>query len=208
MADTVPLEPRHVVEAAHVAQQTLRPAADRDWQVKAAALDWDCRTTLDHMVGAPLFHGTNLAMRSTKRIPNVRAANPAASVADLIDGIECSATILEQLALAAPPGTRAFHPSGMADPQGFIALSCNELLLHTHDIASGLGLSFEPPAELAELVLRRLFPWAPKEAPPWAALLWVSDRGSLPGREPVGAGWMGHPAPLSEWDGTIPRRPA
>ncbi|HLG70525.1 MAG TPA: hypothetical protein VK009_08895 [Chloroflexota bacterium] len=207
MPEDVYFEPSHVVEAARVAQQVLRPAADKDWSVKAAGLEWDCRQTLDHTVGAPLFHGTNLAMRSTKRLANPRGANTSASIGDLIDALEYTATVLEQIALAAPPNARGFHPSGMATADGFCALSTNEILLHTHDIAQALGLSFEPPAALAELVVRRLFPWAPKDAAPWAALLWAGGRGSLPGRESPGGSWMAHSAPLSEWDGvTIPRR--
>lgn len=207
MAEKVPLEPRHLVEIARNAQETLRPLAGRDWTAKAEGLDWDCRTTLDHMAGAPLFHGTNLAMRSTARIPNPRGPNPAASVEDLLTAVECTATILAEVAKAAPADARGFHPSGKADAQGFVALSCNELLLHTHDITAGFGVKYQPPAELAELVLRRLFPWAPHDVPPWEALKWISNRGSLPGREPNGADWQSFSAPLEEWDGkTIPRR--
>lgn len=207
MAEHIPLEPRHVIEAAHVAQRTIANAADRDWTAKAGRLDWDCRATLDHMVNAPLFHGTNLAMRSTQRLSSPRAGNPSASIADLIAAVEHSATILARIAEATPASERGFHPGGIADAQGFVALSSNELLLHTQDLAEGLDLSFEPPRELAELVVRRLFPWAPADADPWAALLWATARGSLPGRPDTGPDWQSHPAPLSEWDGkTIPRR--
>ncbi|MFI5268812.1 MAG: hypothetical protein ACHQ7M_15665, partial [Chloroflexota bacterium] len=182
MAENVPLEPWHLIEAARLTQETLAPAADRDWSVKAGAMDWDCRATLDHMVNAPLFHGTNLAMRSKQRLSSPRAGNPAASIGDLIAAVEHSATILARVASATPPDERGFHPGGMADAQGFVALSSNELLLHTHDIARGLGLQFQAPAELSGLVLRRLFPWAPMDVEPWPALLWVTGRGSLPGR--------------------------
>ena len=207
MADQIALEPRHLIEAARLAQEVLTPAVDRDWTAQAAGLEWDCRTTLDHMVNAPLFHGTNLAMRSTQRLPSPRAGNPNASIGELLAGVEHAATILARIAEATPPGARGFHPAGMADAQGFVALSTNELLLHTQDLAGGLGLRFQPPGELAALVLRRLFPWAPSDADPWAALLWASDRGSLPGRPDVGPDWQSHPAPLSEWDGvTVPRR--
>ena len=59
--DEVPLEPRHVIQAAQAAQAALWPAAQADWSVKAGDLDWDCRSTLDHMVAAPMFYATNLA---------------------------------------------------------------------------------------------------------------------------------------------------
>jgi hypothetical protein len=207
MAEDVRFEPRRVIEAARIAQEVLRPLADRDWSARAAGLEWDCRTTLDHTVGAPLFHGTNLAMRSTQRLGNPRGPNPTAAIPDLIETMLCTATVLEQIALAAPPNARGFHPAGMANAEGFAALSTNEILLHTHDITAALGQRFDPPAELAGLVLRRLFPWAPQGADPWAALLWASGRAVLPGHEAPRADWQSHPAPLSEWDGvTIPRR--
>ncbi|HVA26379.1 MAG TPA: hypothetical protein VMW62_18545 [Chloroflexota bacterium] len=209
MAETVPLKPEHVIQITHVAQETLRPAVERDWSVKAGRLGWDCRQTLDHMVGAPLFHGTNLAMRSTRRLPNPRAGNPNASIGELLDTLEYTATLLARLACEAAPEARGFTNGGMADAQGFLATSSNEILLHTHDITEGLGLRFQPPAELAELVLHRLYPWAPRDVEPWAAMLWVSCRGSLPGRPDMAANWVGHAAPLSEWDGqTIPMRGA
>ncbi len=207
MADRASLEPQHLIETARLAQEVLRSAAGRDWGVKAARLDWDCRTTLDHMVNAPIFHATNLAMRSTERIPGVRAGNPHASVPELIAALEPSATILARIVAEAGPEVRGFHPTGRADAQGFAALSMNELLLHTYDIAEGLGLSFSPPSELPDLVARRLFPWAAGEAEPWPALLWAGGRIELPGKPDMGGRWAGHPAPLSEWDGhTIPMR--
>jgi hypothetical protein len=93
------------------------------------------------------------------------------------------------------------HEWGLADPSGFAAMGCAELLLHTGDVAAAGGLSWTPPGTLADAVLARLFPWAPTDAEPWAALLWATGRGPLPGREPV-TSWRWHCAPLEEWDGT------
>jgi len=204
--DKVPLEPRHVLEAARVSQETLRPAADRDWSTQAGDLDWDCRRTLDHIVDAPMFYATNLAMRSTQRLPNVRAGAPQAPIAQIIDVLEYSAAILFRLAEATPPEVRGFHSAGMADAQGFVAMACDEILIHTHDIASGLGLAYQPPAELCEAVLRRLFPWAEAGLDPWPGLLWANGRAPLPGRDRQAADWYWQCAPLSEWDGTVRKR--
>ena len=206
---TIPLlEPGRLLEAAHVAQRTLAPAVERDWSMAATGLEWSCRTTLDHMVSAPLFHATNLALRSTQVQRGVRNGDPSATIADLVRVLEYPAAILARVAEAAPPEARGAHPAGMADAPGFVALSCDELLVHIYDIASALGLAYEPPLELAELVLRRLFPWAPAAAPIWPALLWATGRGELPGHGPGSPDWLAHCAPLAEWDGhTIPRRP-
>jgi hypothetical protein len=155
---TIPkLEPDRLLDAAHVAQRTLAPAIERDWSVPATGLEWSCRTTLDHMVSAPLFHATNLALRSAQVQRGVRSGYPSATNADLVRVLEYPAAILAQVVEAAPPEARGAHPAGMADAQGFVALSCDELLVHTYDIASALGLAYEPPPlELAKLVLRRL----------------------------------------------------
>ena len=68
--------------------------------------------------------------------------------------------------------------------------------------------AIDPPLELVQPVLRRLFPWVPVEASAWPALLWATGRGELPGYGPGAADWMAHCAPLAEWDGhTIPHRP-
>jgi hypothetical protein len=91
---------------------------------------------------------------------------------------------------------------GIADPEGFLAMGCEEILVHTWDIAQGFGLPMEPPDEVARAVLHRLFPWAPTGCSPWDAQLWCSDRIALPGSAKIGH-WGWHAAPLSEWDGRM-----
>ena len=78
-------------------------------------------------------------------------------------------------------------------------MGCAALLLHTWDVADGRDLDWTPPAPLADAVLARLFPGAPTDAEPWAALLAATGRGPLAGREPV-TSWCWPCAPLEEWD--------
>ena len=104
-------------------------------------------------------------------------------------GVETAAAVLAELARAAGPEIRAFHPAGMADGSGFVAMGCVEIVIHTADIAEGLGLSFQPPDELTRAVVSRLFPWAPAGADPWAAFRWACGRISLPGHERLGPDW-------------------
>jgi hypothetical protein len=80
------------------------------------------------------------------------------------------------------------------------------VLVHGADLAAGLGVDFEPPAEVCEHVVRRLFPWAPADAPSWAALRWANGRAPLGDRLPERK-WLWHCAPLDEWDGTARRLP-
>jgi hypothetical protein len=104
---------------------------------------------------------------------------------------------------ATPPGTRGWHPFGLADASGFAAMACDELLVHSDDAARGLGVPFAPPDELAEATLRRLFPWAPDGVEPWPGLRWANGRADLPG-QPRQVDWRWHCAPLEEWDGLNP----
>jgi hypothetical protein len=92
---------------------------------------------------------------------------------------------------------------GVADPSGFTAMACDEMLIHTDDAARGLDRTFSPPAELTEPVLRRLFPWVDVGPDPWAQLRWANGRIPFDGR-PRLERWRWHCAPLHEWDGTMP----
>ena len=90
-----------------------------------------------------------------------------------------------------------------AGADGFLAMGCDEILVHGWDAVRGFGGKFAVPEDLARPVLRRLFPWAPTDAPPWPALLWANGRVDLPGQPRQGPDWLWHCAPLEEWDGTV-----
>lgn len=77
------------------------------------------------------------------------------------------------------------HPFRSANREGFAAMGVAEVLLHTHDIAEGLGVPYEPAAELCEDVLARIFPHVRPGPDHWRTLLWATGRGELPGRAPV-----------------------
>jgi hypothetical protein len=196
------LTPGDVITAAAVSRKALEPALDRDWSVKAGDLEWSCRRTLDHIVDSLMLYAASLASRATGRLSPPRNGNPDASVEELLTSLGAAAAIVAEVARAAPPGTRAFHPAGMADVSGWLALACEEILLHTDDIAQGLGLRFRPPEELAARIRARIFPWAPADLDPWAALRWAAGRAALPNRERLGPIGAGTP-PLSP-SGTAP----
>src|SRR4029453_4866942 len=203
MTDPVTVTPQDVRQTASVCRRALQPVADTEWDSPAGDLQWSCRTTLGHVLAAVLYYAVNLTLRSTQPRPSGQA-DPSLPVLELLDALEGRAAVLAAVCAAAPPDARGAHEWGMADASGFAALACDEMLVHTSDIAAGLGASFDPPRELCGRVLMRLFPWAPPDEDSWEALRWATGPGPRGERPRVGAGWVAHPAPLDDWDGQDP----
>jgi hypothetical protein len=200
------LGPEDVRTAAAVCRKALTPALGRDWETRAGSLDWSCRRTADHIVDALTLYSAHLATRARERLPRVRSGNPELDPAGLLAAVEIAAAILAEVVRAAPPDARGWHSAGMADGSGFVGMACTEILVHTSDVAEGLGQQVAPPADLAARVLARLFPWAPTDGDAWATLRWACGRAALGDRERLAPDWYWQCAPLSEWDGTIRKR--
>jgi len=198
--------PEDVKAAAAVCREALSNFVDLDWSVRAGGLDWTCRQTLEHMPQTQLSYASQLALAAKNRLPRARGGEDQLTIAELLLSVEVNAAILEHVLLATPASTRAFHPAGMADPSGFAAMGCDEILIHTADIAAGLEIDFKAPEELCGRVLTRLFPWAPTDVGHWDSLRWANGRLAMPGLGPQDENWRWHCAPLSEWDGQIARR--
>jgi hypothetical protein len=197
------LGPDDLIAVADYCVNSLAPHVDRDWETNAGGLDWSCRQTLEHL--GSLSYAPVLALRATE-IPKLAfTVFPDMPVDWLLVTARTNAVILAEVARAAAPTVRAFHPAGMADPAGYIAMMADEFVLHTYDIACALGVDFRPDAFVARALLDRLFPWWPRDADPWDALRWANGRASLPGHPPVDDTWLWHCAPVDEWDGTVPR---
>ena len=193
--------PEDLILAVDAVCAALAPHGSDDWDVPAGGLGWSCRATLDHLPDTLLLYAAHLASRATQGLPALRAGDASASPRRLLGITVESAHILAATAREAESRVRAFHPAGMADPEGFCAMGCDEILVHGKDIAVGLGVAFEAPADLVGRVLNRLFPWAPRGVDPWLALLWANGRTSLPGLGHLGSEWVWQAAPLDEWDG-------
>jgi hypothetical protein len=116
------LGPEDLRAAAAICQETLRPALDRDWSVRAGDLEWDCRRTLDHVVDTLFLYAAYLASRADGRLRPPRNGDPAASPDHLLNTVGLAAVVLAEVARAAPEETRAFHPAGMADIDPWDAL--------------------------------------------------------------------------------------
>ncbi len=193
-----------LLDAAAAARRTLDPVTDRDWTIPAGDLAWDVRTTVTHAADAVGWYAAHLAAPSTGRLRFDFRAHGDASNSEVLDVLDAAAATLSHVARAAPRGANGYHSAGIADACGFLAMGCDEILIHCWDCARGFGVEFDPSAQLAERVLRRLFPWAPSDESSWPTLLWANGRVDLPHRERPGPDWEWHCAPLEDWDGTVP----
>jgi hypothetical protein len=180
---------------------TLSPATDRDWATTAEPTEWDCWHTAEHIGDCLLSYAAQLVVApATRYVRFLASADKDASTAEVLEFALTGGRILVATVRTASPQLRAYHPSGMADPEGFAAMGCAELLLHGHDIASGLQLDFDAPPGVCERVLARLFPEAAADlagTDPFAALLWATGRAELPGH-PRLSKWRWRGAPLGE----------
>jgi Mycothiol maleylpyruvate isomerase N-terminal domain len=193
----------HLLRAAAECQALLGTAVDRDWARPIPEMEWTVAKAVTHMAEGTLWYATDLAAGEQRQDAMELHVPTGTAHGELVRAIGTFATVLARVIDLAPPGTRGWHPYGLADASGFAAMGCDELLVHTDDAARGLGLPFAPPDDLAAATLRRLFPWAPADADPWPALRWANGRIALPGH-PRQTRWRWHCAPLEEWDGLNP----
>lgn len=197
------LRPDDLRRVARLCAATLESFGDRDWSLPAFELEWSAQYALTHVTRALLSYSTRLAIGAMHRIPMPWDPDSVALELDP-SSLEGAAAVLTAVVEAAPEGRRAYHVMGIADITGSLAMGCDEMLIHTDDIARGFDAVFTPPPDIARRVLVRLFPWAPADADPWDALRWANGRVALPGHQRLAPNWGWHCAPLSEWDGTTP----
>ncbi|MXM67616.1 GNAT family N-acetyltransferase [Streptomyces sp. HUCO-GS316] len=186
-----------VEEAVAGCADVLRAVVDRDWeQVSAGRLEWSCRKTAAHIASDLLAYAGQLAGRAQDAyvpfeitLDGTEDGLVRADNAGVVQVVETTGALFAATLRTTPREVRAFHPFPFrsADRAGFAAMGIAEVLLHTHDIAEGMDLPYEPPAHLPEYVLTRIFPHIPPGPDHWRTLLWATGRGELPGRAPVTA---------------------
>jgi uncharacterized protein (TIGR03083 family) len=161
--------------------ELLVPARTRDWAVRAGELEWTCRETAAHVAHDLTAYAAQVTSRAPDAyLPLDLSVRPDASPEAVLRIVAACGGLLGAALRTADPAARAWHwgPTGLS---GFAALGVNETLVHTWDIAQGLGLAWTPPPDLCAGVLARLFPDAPP-GDPVRALLWCTGRTALPDR--------------------------
>lgn len=205
-----PVTAADVTRAVGFAVAALGRAPAEAWGHQAGSLEWDCWETVEHIADDLFAYATQLtpatpaggyvpiAMTSTRPggAESAIHVDREKGTAGLLQAVEACGALLVAMVTTTSPGTRAWHPYGTSDPEGFAAMGAAETLVHGHDAAQGLGVPWEPPADLCARVLNRLFPGAPADALPWAALLWATGRADLPDRPRLGEWrWYSEPRP-------------
>jgi hypothetical protein len=175
-----------------------------DAAARVPMTDDDVTGVAAHVASCLLWYAQDLAAGPVELDGFRLAPRPEAGLPVMVRQMCAAAEVLARTVDAAEPADRGWHPWGIADASGFAGMACAELLIHTGDVAADLGLPWSVPADLADAVLARLFPWALADGHPEQALRWATGRAQLPGREPV-TSWRWHCAPLAEWDGRRPR---
>ncbi|NUP36694.1 MAG: hypothetical protein HOY76_06635 [Streptomyces sp.] len=205
-----PVTADDVTEAVRLSIAVLEGAPEDGWDRAAGDVAWTCWQTAEHLADDLFAYALQIGPRTPPLTTHVPVAwhretpdGPASTIfvdraegaAGLLQVLDGCGALLAAMVRVTPAHVRAHHVFGAADPEGFAAMGVVETLVHTHDIAAGLGLpAFEPPAGLCARALHRLFPDAPADAEPWPALLWSAGRTALPGRERQAKWrWYGEP---------------
>ena len=169
----------------------LGTVTGQDWEgPRAGGLEWSCRETAVHIAEDLIAYAGQLAGREPEAYsPFEISMEEGTGNAGALRVIRAMGALLAAAIRTAPREVRAFHPYPFrsANREGFAAMGVAEVLLHTHDIAEGLGTAYEPDPALCDFVLTRIFPHVQPGPTPWQTLRWATGRGELPGRAPVTA---------------------
>jgi hypothetical protein len=183
--------PEDLYELSELVASAWTSAADLDWSVPAAGLDWTCLHTADHAVDCVYAPAFFLASRKLDGYPTAGSdmtLGEAATPETLVESLWIATRMLVAVVRDAPPDARAsiFGGAGIvAGPGDFVPRAAGELILHGHDVCAGLGVPFEPPADLCLRLREHTRPWLvwtsywtnlPNTDDPWDDLLTGSGR--------------------------------
>ncbi|SHG12450.1 maleylpyruvate isomerase N-terminal domain-containing protein [Streptoalloteichus hindustanus] len=175
--------PDDLDSAVDVVVTALRSVAETaDWSAPAGGLDWDCRSTVDHLLDDLFTYAARVAVAAQERgVPFAARVGDGVPPSGALELVTIGGRLLSAALRTAPEGQRFFHPWGTTDAEGYAGIGAVEVLAHGADIAAGLGVRLAPPADLCRRLLDRMFPDAPEHADPWELLLWCTGRAELPG---------------------------
>ncbi|HMG44351.1 MAG TPA: hypothetical protein VK611_23665 [Acidimicrobiales bacterium] len=159
-----------------VAVDAWRSGADRDWSVPAGTLEWSCTRTADHTVDAVLAVALFLASGRQDAYPDwgwgELTMGAAATPSNLVEALGAVGRVLSGVVAVADPAVRAViwdgRVTGTGTPPDFAARGALEAVLHAHDVCAGLGVPFEPPADVCARLRDHTGGWPHWSAPGWS----------------------------------------
>jgi hypothetical protein len=174
-----------------------RLGVDADWSAPAGTLTWSCTDTANHAVDCVFAPAFFLASRKLDGYPDMGSgdftAGREARPEQIIQTLEIATVILAAVVNDADPSVRAVlfrRPTIItAPPADFVPRGAMELILHAHDVCAGLGVPFEPPADLCRRLSAHTRAWPmwtvawsglPDTEDPWRDLLVGSGRRPTP----------------------------
>ena len=184
------LSPAHLLRAVAQSGDALSAAVDLDWSVPAQGLTWDCRATAEHLADTLLSYALLVTgRRQESYLPVMAILEKETDAAGIVAALRGVGTLLSSVLVTTPSEVVVWHPYGRADLTAVAGMGIVETLVHTWDIATGLGVPFTPDSDLCADALARIFPDVLVDADPWATLLWATGRGELPGRAARAGDW-------------------
>lgn len=164
--------------------RALDRVVDADWGKGAGSLDWTCWETVDHTIDCVFSYAMQVGARVQSAFLPFKElhAQPEATPADLVAGLRGVGAMFAGVVGDAPAETIASDGVLSLDLPDWCARAAYEIGLHTFDVLSGLGVTYELPADLASSILACEALWmldrdrAATAADPWTALLRGSGR--------------------------------
>jgi hypothetical protein len=166
--------------------------ADRDWSVPAGTVEWSCTKTADHAVDCVYAPAFFLASRKQDAYPDAGSdltLGANATPERLVESLHLATRLLAAVVNDASPSIRAAIFQGpevvIASPPDFVPRGALELILHAHDVCTGVRVPFEPPPALCARMREHTRPWPvwwfmgpglSQTDDPWGDLLIASGR--------------------------------
>jgi uncharacterized protein (TIGR03083 family) len=133
----------------------LTEFVDADWTTRTGVLEWTCWRTVDHIVDCLFSYALQIGARAhSEYLPFEELhAKPEATPPDLVAGLRPMTALLTAVVRDSPETTTASDGVLELSLSDWCARAAYELVLHTHDVVSGLGRDLEPPLELCGVIL-------------------------------------------------------
>lgn len=165
------------------------------WSQPAGTLSWSVAQTVDHLVDGFGWLALQTVEPRCGRVRVDVVVHAQAPEEDRIGAVQAAHHLLRAVLARTPADHRIWHPFGITDASGILAMAVAETMLHGHDVGVlDLGSA---PVTLAHRIIDRLLPDHAGQPDPWDCLLWATGRLSLPGR-----------ADVTSWQWQVDPRPA